>query len=136
MLKGFRDFILRGNVVDLAVGVMVGAAFGTVVTALVKDLMTPFISALIKQPNFSALTFTVNGSEFLYGDFLNALIAFLIVAVTIYFFVVLPVNKLMTRFKGAPESPKKPDDVRLLEEIRDLLKSRRDSRDPDPSVGK
>jgi large conductance mechanosensitive channel len=121
-MKGFRDFILRGNVVDLAVGIMVGAAFGSVVTALVKDLMTPFIAALVKQPNFSALTFTLNGSQFLYGDFLNALISFLIVAFTIYFFVVLPVNKLMMRFKGAPESPKKPDDVKLLEEIRDLLK--------------
>ncbi|MEK7109052.1 MAG: large conductance mechanosensitive channel protein MscL [Patescibacteria group bacterium] len=125
MLKGFRDFILRGNVVDLAVGVMVGAAFGAVVTALVKDLMTPLIAALIKQPNFSALTLTVNGSDVLYGDFLNALISFLIVSVTIYFFVVMPVNKLMTRFKGAPESPKKSDDVRLLEEIRDLLKEKK-----------
>jgi len=122
MLKGFRDFILRGNVVDLAVGVMVGAAFGSVVTALVKDLMTPLIAAIFKQPNFSALTFTVNGSQFLYGDFLNAFISFVIVSVTIYFFVVLPVNKLMTRFKGAPEAPKKPEDVKLLEEIRDLLK--------------
>ena len=123
-MKGFRDFILRGNVVDLAVGVMVGAAFGTVVSALVKDLMTPLISAIIKQPNFSGLTFTLNGSEFMYGDFLNALISFLIVSVTIYLFVVLPVNKLKTRFKGAPESPKKPDDVRVLEEIRDLLKAK------------
>jgi large conductance mechanosensitive channel len=125
-MKGFRDFILRGNVVDLAVGVMVGAAFGTVVTALVKDLMTPLIAALIKQPNFSALTFTINGSQFLYGDFINALIAFLIVATTIYFFVVMPVNKLMTRFKGSPEAPKKADDVRVLEEIRDLLKEKQD----------
>lgn len=122
-MKGFRDFILRGNVVDLAVGVMIGAAFGTVVSALVKDLMTPFIAAIVQQPDFSALTFTVNGSKFLYGDFLNALIAFLIVATTIYFFVVLPVNKLMHRFKGSPEAPKKGDEVRLLEEIRDLLKA-------------
>lgn len=124
MLKGFRDFILRGNVVDLAVGVMVGAAFGSVVTALVKDLMTPLIAAIFKQPNFSALTFTINGSQFLYGDFLNAFISFLIVSFTIYFFVVLPVNKLMTRFKGAPEAPKKPEDVKLLEEIRDLLRAK------------
>lgn len=124
-MKGFRDFILRGNVVDLAVGVMVGAAFGTVVTSLVKDLMTPFIAAIIQQPNFSALTFTIRGSEFLYGDFLNALIAFLIVSITIYFFVVLPVNKLMTRFKGAPEAPKKGAEERLLEEIRDLLKEKK-----------
>ena len=124
-MKGFRDFILRGNVVDLAVGVMVGAAFGAVITALVKDLMTPFIAALVKQPNFSSWTFTVNGSEFFYGDFLNALISFVIVAGTIYFFIVMPVNKLMTRFKGSPEAPKKPDDVRVLEEIRDLLKKER-----------
>ena len=123
-MKGFRDFILRGNAVDLGVGVMVGAAFGTVVTALVKDLMTPFIAALFKQPNFSSWTFTVNGSEFMYGDFLNALISFVIVATTIYFFVVLPVNRLMTRFKGAPESPKKSPEEKLLEEIRDLLKER------------
>ena len=123
-MKRFRDFILRGNAVDLGVGVMVGAAFGTVVTALVKDLMTPFIAALFKQPNFSSWTFTVNGSEFMYGDFLNALISFVIVATTIYFFVVLPVNRLMTRFKGAPESPKKSPEEKLLEEIRDLLKER------------
>ncbi len=124
-MKGFRDFILRGNVVDLAVGVMVGAAFGTVVTSLVKDLMTPFIAALIKQPNFSALTFTINGSQFLYGDFFNAFIAFLIVSVTIYFFVVLPVNKLMERFKGPPATPVQAAEERLLEEIRDLLKGRK-----------
>lgn len=126
-MKGFRDFILRGNVVDLAVGVMVGAAFTSVVTALVKDLMTPFIAALIKQPNFSALTFTIHGSQFLYGDFINAFASFAIVASTIYFFVVLPVNKLMTRFKGSPEAPKKGDDVRLLEEIRDLLKDKKEA---------
>ena len=124
MLKGFRDFVLRGNVVDLAVGVMIGAAFSAVVASLVKDLMTPFIAALIKEPDFSALEFTVNGSKFLYGDFLNALISFVIVAITIYFFVVLPVNKLMTRFKGSPEAPKRSAEERLLEEIRDLLKSR------------
>lgn len=124
MIKGFRDFILRGNVVDLAVGVMVGAAFGTVVNALVKDLMTPLIAAIFRQPDFSTLSFTINGSNFLYGDFFNALISFFIVAATIYFFVVLPVNRLMTRFKGSPEAPKKPEDVKLLEEIRDLLKDR------------
>ncbi len=121
-MKGFRDFILRGNVVDLAVGVMVGAAFGTVVSALVKDIMTPLIAALVSQPNFSALTITVHGSDILYGDFFNALISFLIVATTIYFFVVMPVNKLMTRFKGAPEAPKQSAEERLLVEIRDLLK--------------
>ena len=124
MIKGFRNFILRGNVVDLAVGVMIGAAFTAVVNSLVKDLMTPFIAAIIKQPDFSTLSFTINGSKFLYGDFLNALLTFIIVAVTIYFFVVLPVNKLLTRFRGSPEAPKKAPQERLLEEIRDLLKTR------------
>ena len=124
MIKGFRNFILRGNVVDLAVGVMIGAAFTAVVNSLVKDIMTPFIAAIIKQPDFSTLSFTINGSKFLYGDFLNALLTFIIVAVTIYFFVVLPVNKLLTRFRGSPEAPKKAPQERLLEEIRDLLKTR------------
>ena len=124
MIKGFRNFILRGNVVDLAVGVMIGAAFTAVVNSLVKDLMTPFMAAIIKQPDFSTLSFTINGSKFLYGDFLNALLTFIIVAVTIYFFVVLPVNKLLTRFRGSPEAPKKAPQERLLEEIRDLLKAR------------
>jgi len=114
MIKGFRNFILRGNVVDLAVGVMIGAAFTAVVNSLVKDLMTPFIAAIIKQPDFSTLSFTINGSKFLYGDFLNALLTFVIVAVTIYFFVVLPVNKLLTRFRGSPEAPKKAPQERLL----------------------
>jgi large conductance mechanosensitive channel len=102
ILKGFKDFILRGSVVDLAVGVMVGAAFNTVVTALVKDLMTPLIAAIFKQPNFSTLTFTVNGSQFLYGDFVNDLISFLITAATIYFVIVVPINKLSSIHKGPP----------------------------------
>ncbi len=104
MLKGFRDFILRGNVVDLAVGIVIGAAFTAVVQGLVKDLITPLIAAIVKQPDFSTLVFTINGSQFMYGDFINALIAFLIDACAVYFFVVLPVNKLLNRFKGpAPE---------------------------------
>ncbi len=83
MLSGFKQFILRGNVVDLAVGVVIGAAFGSVVTALVKDLLTPFIAAIVHAPDFSGLMFTIRGSQFLYGDFLNALISFLIVAATV-----------------------------------------------------
>jgi len=106
----------------LAVGVAIGASFGMVVTALVKDLMTPLIAAIIKQPDFSKLTFTINGSQFLYGDFINALVAFLIAAAVIYFFVVLPVNKLLLRFYGPPPAPGKAADIALLEEIRDLLK--------------
>src|ERR1039458_7839347 len=113
-MKGFRDFILRGNVVDLAVGVMVGAAFGAVVTALVKDLMTPLIAALVRQPNFSTWMITINGSQLLYGDFLNAFISFFIVATTIYFFIVLPVNRLMTRFKKPAEEVKEPAQEQLL----------------------
>lgn len=97
--KGFRDFIVRGNVVDLAVGVMVGAAFNSVVSSLVKDLMTPFIAAIFQQPNFSSFSFTLNGSQFLYGDFINNLISFIITAITIYFFVVLPINKLSSLHK-------------------------------------
>lgn len=102
MLKGFKQFLLRGNVVDLAVGVVIGAAFGTVVTALVKDLLTPLISAIAKAPDFSGLFFTVNGSKFQYGEFINALISFLIIAAAVYFFVVVPVNALISRARREP----------------------------------
>lgn len=102
MLKGFKDFILRGNVVDLAVGVMIGAAFNSLVSALVKDIMTPFVAAIFQQPNFAALMFTVNGSQFSYGDFFNNLISFLITAATVYFFIVLPINKLNVRLQKGP----------------------------------
>jgi large conductance mechanosensitive channel len=96
MLKGFKQFVLRGNVVDMAVGVVVGGAFAAVVAALTKDLLTPLISALIGKPDFSAIKFTVNGSIFAIGDFINALVSFLLVAVTIYFFVIVPVNAITT----------------------------------------
>jgi large conductance mechanosensitive channel len=96
MIKGFRDFVLRGNVVDLAVGVVIGAAFGTVVSALVKDLLTPIIAAVVRKPDFSGFFFEVNGAKFLYGDFLNATISFLLIAAAVYFFVVLPVNSLLS----------------------------------------
>lgn len=99
MLKGFKEFILRGNVVDLAVGVVIGAAFGSVVNALVKDILTPLIGVLVKAPDFSALIFKVNGSSFLLGDFINSVIAFLLVAAAVYFFVVVPINKLVDRMK-------------------------------------
>jgi large conductance mechanosensitive channel len=130
-MKGFRDFILRGNVVDLAVGVVIGAAFNSVVQSLVKDVLTPFIAAIVKQPDFSKLQFTIHGSVFMYGEFLNALISFLIVAAAIYFFVVLPINKMVTRFKkpAEPEPEKKPEDIILLEQIRDLLKEKNKNSD-------
>ena len=101
-MKGFKQFLLRGTVVDMAVGIVIGAAFGTVVTGFVKGLLTPFIAAIVKQPDFSALTFTINGSKFLYGDFINALVSFVIVASAVYFFVVLPMNTLMARIKKEP----------------------------------
>ncbi len=97
MLKDFKTFLLRGNVVDLAVAVVLGAAFGAVVTALVRDILTPIIAVIFGKPNFSALSFTINGSRFAYGDFINYLIAFLSVASAIFFFVVQPVNALIAR---------------------------------------
>ena len=114
MLSGFKSFILRGNVVDLAVGVVIGAAFGSVVTALTKDLLTPLIGALVGKPDFSALQFTVNGTLFPIGDLLNAAIAFLLIAAAVYFFVVLPVNALMARVHkndpvAAPTTKKCPE---------------------------
>lgn len=97
MLKEFKQFLLRGNVVDLAVGVVIGAAFGTVVSALVSDLLTPFIAAIAKVPDFGQLVFTLNGSKFLYGHFINAIISFVLVAGAIFFFVVKPMNMLVSR---------------------------------------
>jgi large conductance mechanosensitive channel len=102
-MNGFKTFLLRGNVVDLAVGVVIGAAFAGLVGAIVKDLLTPLISAVAKLPDFSALSFTINGSKFLYGDFFNALLAFVIAALSIYFVVVLPMNHLMAKIKKAPD---------------------------------
>jgi len=102
MLKGFKEFLFRGNVVDLAVAVVIGGAFGAVVTAFVKDLLTPFIAAIVGKPDFSGLTFTINNSKFLYGDLINAIIAFLLVATAIYFFVVVPMNALTARLRKEP----------------------------------
>jgi large conductance mechanosensitive channel len=96
-LKEFRAFLLRGNVVDLAVAVVIGAAFGAVVASLVADLITPIIAAIFGKPDFSNLTFTINGSEFRYGSFINAVIAFLTVASAIFWLVVLPMNRLAAR---------------------------------------
>jgi large conductance mechanosensitive channel len=97
VLRGFKDFVLRGNVVDLAVAVVIGVAFGAVVTALVKDLITPIVALIFGSHDFSALTFTINGSVFRYGDFINALIAFVSIAAAVYFFVVVPINAMLER---------------------------------------
>jgi large conductance mechanosensitive channel len=118
---------MRGNVVDLAVAVVIGAAFGAVVTAFVADILTPFLAAIGGQPDFSQLTWTINGSKFLYGDFINKIISFVIIAAAIYFFVVLPLNKMAERrarrlAAGIEDEPEaKPEDVLLLEQIRDLI---------------
>jgi len=104
-MGGFKKFLLRGNVVDLAVAVLIGAAFGTLVVALTKDFITPLLAAIGGKPNFGSLHFTVNKSRFLYGDFINALIAFLLLAAVVYFFIVLPVNRLMERYKPTAEEP-------------------------------
>ena len=107
MLKEFRSFLLRGNLVDLAIAVVVGTAFTAVVNALVKDLITPLIAAVGGKPNFGALAFTINDSRFAYGDFLNALLTFLIIAAVVFFLVLQPVNALMARMRTEPpvESP-------------------------------
>jgi large conductance mechanosensitive channel len=102
MLSGFKLFILRGNVVDMAVGVVIGAAFAGVVGAFTKDLLTPFIAAIVGKPDFSAISFTINGSVFALGDFINALVSFLLVAAAVYFFVVTPINALVARMRKAP----------------------------------
>ena len=96
MLSDFKKFILRGNTIDLAVAVVIGAAFGAIVTALVKDLITPLIAAIGGQPDFSSLYFTINESKFMYGDFINAVISFVIIAAVVFFLIVQPVNKLVT----------------------------------------
>jgi large conductance mechanosensitive channel len=126
MLKEFREFALRGNVIDLAVAVVIGAAFGAVVTSMVEDIFTPLIAALGGEQDFSGLRFTINGSEFRYGEFINAVLSFLTIAAVVFFFVVKPVNALMARRKEGdePEPKAPPEDVVLLGEIRDLLRER------------
>jgi len=104
-MSGFRKFLLRGNVVDLAVAVLIGAAFGALVTAFTASFITPMLAAIGGKPDFSRLFFSVNGSHFRYGLFINALIAFLIIAAVVYFFVVVPINRLMERYKPAPDEP-------------------------------
>jgi len=117
-LKGFKAFLLRGNVVDLAVGVVIGIAFGVVITAFVKDLVTPLIAAMGGKPDFANLYFTINNSKFLYGDFLNALLAFALIAAVIYFFVVLPINALVARsHKEPPADPTTKKCTECLSEI-------------------
>lgn len=101
-MKDFKEFLLRGNLVDMAVGVVIGLAFAAVITALVADLITPLLAAIGGKPDFAALTFTINGSHFLYGAFINALISFVVIAAVIYYFVLKPVNALMAARRTEP----------------------------------
>jgi large conductance mechanosensitive channel len=125
MLKEFRAFLMRGNIVDLAVAVVIGAAFGALITSLVENLLTPIIAAIIGKPDFSDLTFTINGSVFRYGSFLNALIAFVSIAAAVFFFVVKPLDAFQ-RARGIEKAEDgRSDEAVLLEEIRDLLRDGR-----------
>jgi large conductance mechanosensitive channel len=105
-MNGFKQFLLRGNVLDLAVAVVMGAAFGAIVNSLVKDLITPLIAAIVGKPDFSAIQLKINGSSLLIGDFLNSVVSFVLIGTAVYFFVVLPVNTLMSRInRGEPADP-------------------------------
>ena len=117
-MNGFKAFLLRGNVVELAVAVVIGVAFGAVITAFVKDLVTPLVAALFGKPDFSNLTFTINNSKFLYGDFINAVLAFVIIGAVIYFFVVVPYQAMVARSrKEAPADPTTKKCTECLSEI-------------------
>ncbi len=137
MVKGFKDFILRGNVIDLAVAVVIGAAFGAVVTALVDTLISPLIAAIFGKPDFSqALILEVNGAQFKFGAFVTAVINFLLIAAAVYFVIVAPMNTLAERRKAGiePEPAAPAEDVLLLTEIRDLL-ARQSGTTPPSSTG-
>jgi large conductance mechanosensitive channel len=119
VLKGFKEFILRGNVVDLAVAVVIGIAFGALVTALVADIITPLIAAIFGKPDFSSLTFTINHSTFKYGSFINAVIAFVLIAGAVYFAIVVPMNAIAARrARGqGPQDPTTKECPHCLSEI-------------------
>ena len=119
MLKGFKQFVFRGNVLDLAVAVVIGGAFGAVVTALVKDLVTPLVAAVFGKPDFSAIAFTFNQSTFLIGDFINAIVSFLLIATAVYFVIVVPVNAMTARLNRgqAPPDPTRKSCPECLSEV-------------------
>jgi large conductance mechanosensitive channel len=128
VIKGFREFIMRGNVVDLAVAVIIGVAFTAVVTALVQDILNPLIAAIFGKPSFDSLTFTIHHAVFKYGSFITAVINFLLIAAAVYFFVVLPIkklNELRARRRAAGDAVEEAnvpsDELLTLREIRDLL---------------
>ncbi|MEJ5222569.1 MAG: large conductance mechanosensitive channel protein MscL [Tepidiforma sp.] len=126
ILKEFRDFVLRGNVLDLAIAVVIGAAFTTVVNSMVANILTPFIAAIVGQPSFGSINFDIGDATIEIGLFLEAVVNFVIVAAVIFFFIIKPVNLLMERRKRgeAPADLPTPEEIELLREIRDLLKTR------------
>jgi large conductance mechanosensitive channel len=132
MLKEFREFVLRGNAIDLAVAVVIGAAFGAVVNSLVADLFTPLVAMVFGEPDFGALKLTINGTEFRYGGFLNTVVSLITIGAAVFFLVVRPLNLLMARRRAGevPEPQAVPQDVVLLTEIRDLLADRYSGRSP------
>jgi large conductance mechanosensitive channel len=125
VLKGFREFVVRGNVIDLAVGIVIGVAFGAVVTAFVNGIINPLIAAAFGKPNLDSVgTFTINNAHFSIGLVLTALVNFVLVAAAIYFFVVVPVNAMRARYEKPAEADPGPSELELLTEIRDALRAR------------
>lgn len=135
VLKGFKEFITRGNVVELAVAVIIGGAFSKVVTAVVDNILTPLIAMLFGKPNLDyAMILTINNANFKFGALLTALINFLLIAAAIYFFIIVPLNKLSSRRKKPEEAPAaRAEDVVLLEEIRDLLRNQNNTNQNGPT---
>jgi large conductance mechanosensitive channel len=136
MLSGFKQFVLRGNVVDLAVGVVIGAAFGSVVTAMVKDLINPIIALLVGKPDFTGISFAVRGTVFPIGDFITALVSFLLIAAAVYFFVVTPINALIARTRKSP-APADPTTKKCPECLSEIpIDARRCSHCAQPVIGR
>jgi len=136
MRSGFREFILRGNVVDMAVGVVIGAAFGGVVTGLTKAFLTPLIAVIVGKPDYSSLKFTIRGTEFPVGDFINACVSFILIAAAVYFFVVLPVNALIARMHRG-EKPPDPTTKQCPECLSEIpIEARRCSHCTQPVMGR
>jgi large conductance mechanosensitive channel len=128
LISGFKKFLMRGNVVDLAVAVVMGAAFGAIVKSLVSDIIMPLITAIFGKQDYTKLSFTINKSTFSYGDLITNIISFVSIAAAVYFLIVMPINHLNDRRKarlGIPEQAAAPTDVQLLAEIRDLLAAQR-----------
>jgi large conductance mechanosensitive channel len=136
MLSGFKQFILRGSVVDLAVGVVIGAAFGSVVTALVKDIINPIVAMFVGKPDFTGIAFTINNTLFPIGDFITAVVSFLLVAAAVYFFVVTPINALIARTRKDP-APADPSTKKCPECLSEIpIDARRCSHCSEPVMGK